>query len=433
MYEELFGHFGLARNPFVVSPDPTSFYSTLGHDEALLQLAFGVKTRQGLMVLTGEPGTGKTILLHCFVDWLRQRERYSAAYIFHTLVCSTDLLQLILKEFGIACDCRSKGDMVIALMGWLSERCKRGDCPVIVIDEAQGLSNAALEEVRLLLNAEMRGAKLVQIVLAGQLQLEEKLRHPHLAQLRQRMMCYWRLRPLTEGETAGYIVKRLESAGSNDVNLIPPETVREIYWYSKGVPRVINLLGEHALLSAYADGRKFVDISDVASVAKQFELDEEARSAEAPSQAIVFRRLKVRPKFMLEDTNVHGTQAEERVAAATAAVVAQQEEEKEAALTGAAQATVRGQVRRAEPSTFLIPRRQPVLALVKASSSRVCSEFLNYWRVIGDSLVRDAQQFIEPVRDWLTPPDRSRLWKPESSTAIVASRTGKPSAAWKRP
>jgi len=425
MYEELFGHFGLGRNPFVVSPNPTSFYSTPGHDEAVLQLAFGVKTRQGLMVLTGEPGTGKTTILHCFVDWLRQRERYSAAYIFHTLVCSTGLLQLILKEFGIACDGRSKGEMVIALMGWLAERSKRGDCPVIVIDEAQGLSHAALEEVRLLLNAEMRGTKLVQIVLAGQLQLEEKLRHPQMVQLRQRMMCYWRLRPLTEEETAGYIAKRLESAGSNDVNLFPQETVREISWYSKGVPRVINLLGEHALPSACADGRKFVDICDVTSVAKQFELDEQAWTTEEPSRAIVLRRLRVSPKLMLEEMDVDRARAEKTVGATA---VAQQAEEKEPAIMSAPQAAVRGQIRHAEQSTSLALRPEPVLALAKRSNSPVASEFVSYWRKVGDSFVRDAQQFIEPVRGWLAAAVRSRLWKAESSTAIVAGRASKPSA-----
>src|SRR3974390_425998 len=291
MYEEVFGHFGLARNPFAVSPDPTSLYSTLAHDEALLQLAFGVKNQQGLMVLTGEPGTGKTTVLRYFLDWLQQREHYSTAYVFHTFVHSTDLLQLILKDFGLPYEGRSKGEMVIAVMTWLQARHKMGDCPVIVIDEAQALSNASFEEIRMLLNAQVRGAQLVQIVLAGHLQLEQKLRQPHMEQLRQRIMCYWRLAPLKFEETQGYIFKRLAWAGANDPIAFPPETVREIYKSLKGISRGINLLCEHALLSCYADRRHSVDVCDVTTAVRQFELDGEEDPDQEPSRTNVFCRL----------------------------------------------------------------------------------------------------------------------------------------------
>ena len=150
-------------------------------------------------------------------------------------------------------------------------------------------------------------------------------------------------------------------------------------------------------------------------------------TTEEPSRAIVFQRLNVSPKLTLEEIDVDRARTEESVGATTATVAAQQTEEKEAAIMNAPQAAVRGQIRRAEQSTSLVPRPEPVLALAKRSSSPVGSEFVSDWRKVGDSFVRDAQQFIEPVRGWLAAPGRSRLWKPESPTAIVAGRASNPS------
>jgi len=396
-----------------------------------------------LMVLTGEPGTGKTTVLHCFLDWLRLRERYSTAYIFHTLVPSTDLLQLILKDFGIPFDRRSKGEMIIALMSWLSERHKRGDCPVIVIDEAQALTNASLEGVRLLLNAEVRGVKLVQIVLAGQLQLEEKLRLPQMAQLRQRMMCCWRLLPLTQEETAGYIAKRLAWAGSNDMQLFPAESIREIYGYSKGIPRVINLLCEHALLSAYACRRKLVELADVVSVAEEFELEAEVKAGKDPSRTNAFCRLSVSRALSVETMRT----AE---AAATPVVVAAREDGEKETTLDVLPVLAGSAPLRVVPATPTVPRAEPILAIGEAATPPAHSQIAGYWRGVGESFVRDSQQLLEPVREWLTTPRkkqssgapswdsvvrsvRSWLLKPTGSTAILASRPRKPSTSWKHP
>jgi len=177
MYEEFFSHFGLQRNPFHASSDPQFFFSTAANDAALAQLVFGIESRQGIVLLTGEPGTGKTTLLHCLLNWLRSHS-YSSSYVFHSRLSSAGLLEMIFRDFGISCASRAKSGLLAALQKWLRRRHKSGDCPVIVIDEAQALSTRALEELRMLLNLQIPGAKLVQIVLAGQPALEEKLRRP---------------------------------------------------------------------------------------------------------------------------------------------------------------------------------------------------------------------------------------------------------------
>ncbi|HTZ49795.1 MAG TPA: AAA family ATPase [Verrucomicrobiae bacterium] len=296
MYEEFFGHFGLQRNPFHVSPNPKSFYSTPVHDEALSQLVFGIEARQGLMVLTGEPGTGKTTILHYLLEWLL-KQRYSSAYLFQTLVPSMDLLRLILREFGVTCDSQHKGDLLVALKDWLVKRHGLGDCPVILIDEAQGLTTRGLDELRMLLNLEQSGVKLVQLVLAGQPQLEEKLKWRKLAQLRQRIMCHCRLRPLTPEETAGYIRTRLGGAGAGATAVFPQEAVDEIYRYSQGIPRVIHLLCEHALLASYADRRDAVTSGDILHVAQQFELVAQTKEEADAFRSDTFCRLIPFPKI----------------------------------------------------------------------------------------------------------------------------------------
>lgn len=447
MFEEVFGYFGLGRNPFTVSPDPASFYSTLAHDEALVQLAFGVKNRQGLMVLTGEPGTGKTTVLRYFLDWLERREHYSTAYIFHTFVHSTDLLQLMLKDFGLPCEGRSKGELVIALMTWLLARHKMGDCPVIVIDEAQSLTNAAFEEVRMLLNAQARGVQLVQIVLAGQLQLEERLRQPQMEQLRQRIMCYWRLVALKLEETKGYIVRRMAQAGANGPIAFPAETIREIHRCSRGIPRVINLLCEHALLLCYADRRRFVEVSDVVSVARQFELDAEKGAIEKASRTNVFCRLGHFEELTIESAVAEPREAEETApAVAAAAATSLREESTKTVVVEATSVTDAKETLSARRAAPLVKREEPVLSLSTAAATQSGWAIVQYWREVSTSFVRDGQQLVEPIREWLTTSKtlkthkpaagvgvvssvRSWLLKPTNSTAIVASRPRKASTS----
>jgi general secretion pathway protein A len=275
MYAEYWGHFGLQRNPFPVSPNRSNFYSTPAHDEALLQLVSRIELRQGLMVLTGEAGTGKTIVLQYLLDWLQQYG-YSTAYVFHPVHPFTELLQLILAEFGIPFVSVCKTELLAVLRNWLIDRHRRGDSPVILIDEAQALNSRTLLELRALLNLEIQGAGLVQVVLAGQPHFDEKLNRRKLTRFRERIMWHCTLRPLGWGETCGYIGSRLRVAGASESALLSVDAVREIFCYSKGVPRVINMLCEHALLIAYGQRRKAVHASDVVLAARLFDLTREA-------------------------------------------------------------------------------------------------------------------------------------------------------------
>jgi general secretion pathway protein A len=273
MYEQIYGHFGLTRNPFLVSPDPENFFSTAAHDEALLQLVSRIEARQGFLVLTGEAGTGKTIVLRYLLDWLR-RYNYPTAYVFHPLLRSADLLELILEDFGVPCRSSSKKELLVALKNWLIDRHRLGDCPVILIDEAQALKNKTLHQLAALLRLQVGGTRLVQLVLAGQPSLEEKLDDRQLAQLRLRVMYHCKIPALSMAETAGYVGSRLGVAGAatSDSSMFPEESIQEIFGYSRGIPRVINLLCEHAFLAAYADGRKAISPNDVLRVAQYFDL-----------------------------------------------------------------------------------------------------------------------------------------------------------------
>ena len=272
-YERRFSFFGLQRNPFNVSPDRSFFFSTPAHESLLAELLFAIQARQGLMLLTGESGSGKTALLQQLLDTL-SRQGVSTAYIFHSSLVVEDLFQFILEGFGVTCKSSRKGDMIRVLHRWLLQRSMSGDTPVIIIDEAQTVPAGTLDELRLLLNLESSDGKLVQIVLAGQPELDEKLRGTELLHLRQRVMFRCRLPLLSFRETSAYIQSRLARAGGTEPELFPEETVAAIYGYSKGIPRVINLLGEHALIKAYAEQKRSISPEDILYIASDFDLVE---------------------------------------------------------------------------------------------------------------------------------------------------------------
>ena len=271
MYEQFFNFMGLRENPFHVSPDPRFYYPTPAQESALTELLYGIETRQGFLVLTGEAGTGKTHLLNQILDWLRRRGR-SSAYIFHAHLKPIGLLRLILSDFGVPCQSSSKSELVKTLHGWLLQRHAAQDLPVLVLDEAQGLSLRTLDEIRLLLNLETPRGKLLQIILSGQPELEEKLRLPALRQLRQRIMFHSRLPLLTQKETAAYISSRLAAAGCSNSSLFPDEAVEDIYESSHGIPRVVNVLCEHAIISAYAERQRVVSPEMIQRIAMDFDL-----------------------------------------------------------------------------------------------------------------------------------------------------------------
>jgi general secretion pathway protein A len=271
MIQQYFNFLGLREDPFHVSPDPRFYFSTSAHESALVELVFGIETRQGFMVLTGEAGTGKTSLLNQIIGWLHRRGR-SSAYIFHSHLEPIGLLRFILNDFGVPCESRSKSVLVRALHMWLQKRYAAGDLPVLIIDEAQALPTHTLDELRLLLNLENPRGKMLQIVLSGQPELDEKLRLPALRQLRQRIMLHAHLPLLSQKETAAYISSRLAVAGSSDSPLFPDEVVQDIYKSSHGIPRVVNLLCEHALMSAYSERQPIVSQEMVRRIAMDFDL-----------------------------------------------------------------------------------------------------------------------------------------------------------------
>src|SRR5215467_12920278 len=178
--------FGLRESPFRVNPDPRYLFLTPAIQEALASLAYGIRGRRGIILLTGEVGTGKTMLLNMVLDWLRKRQA-ATAFIFNTHLTPGELIACLMADLGIPCESHSKGEMLIRLNRWLLDRYGNQQTAVLVVDEAQGLSDEVLEEIRFLTNLETSTEKLLQVVLSGQPELEERLRQPHLRQLRQRI------------------------------------------------------------------------------------------------------------------------------------------------------------------------------------------------------------------------------------------------------
>jgi general secretion pathway protein A len=267
--------FGLKESPFNVNPDPRFLFLTNQIEEALTCLMYGLQTRKGFVTLTGEVGTGKTTLINRLLDWLRYR-RARTAFLFNSRMNSNQLFDFILAEFDIACESKSKSQQLLKLNHWLLDRYRSGETVVLIIDEAQNLTFPVLEEIRLLTNLETSTEKLLQIVLSGQPELEEKLKLPQLRQLRQRIMLRCRTAPLTKEETSGYIMERLRTAGAGAAaeTIFSPKALETIYLYSLGIPRVINLLCEHSLVNAFTENQRPIEPKIVEEVAHEFQLDE---------------------------------------------------------------------------------------------------------------------------------------------------------------
>src|SRR5579863_196445 len=265
--------FGLRENPFSLSPDPRFLFLTPQIQEAMEQLTYGISSRKGLILLTGEVGTGKTTLVNYLLDWLRQ-QKMPTAFIFNSHLSVDHLFDFILNDFGISTDFRLKTNMLLRLNEWLIERCRAGTIPVLIVDEAQGLSFELLEEIRLLLNLETRSEKLLQIVLVGQPELEEKLKRPEMRQLRQRIALRCYTSPLSLDEARGYIADRLRIAGATREPVFDSAAVEALHYYSRGIPRVMNLLCEHALINSYVEGLNPVPSPMVEEAARDFLMEE---------------------------------------------------------------------------------------------------------------------------------------------------------------
>jgi general secretion pathway protein A len=275
MYQRFFG---LRESPFNVNPDPRYLFMTRQIQEALAGLTYGIQNRKGFILLTGEVGTGKTTLLNRLLDWLRL-QRVATAYIFNSRLEVDHLFDFMMSDFEIPCESREKSHVLLRLNQWLLERYRAGETAVLIIDEAQNLSEEVLEEIRLLTNLETSTEKLLQIVLTGQPELEEKLRLPQLRQVRQRITISCHTAALSLEETFGYVAERLRIAGANSGPIFSREAIQTVHLYSHGIPRVVNLLCEHSMINAYVDSLSPVPAHIVEEVAKEFGLDQIAPTA----------------------------------------------------------------------------------------------------------------------------------------------------------
>jgi general secretion pathway protein A len=267
--------YNLKRNPFELTPDPFFLFSTPRHNEALATLYHGVRSHKGFVVLTGEVGTGKTLLLRCLLQLLGRSNDVAYAYVFNSCLSPAEFLQYIANDFGLEVSGKNKGEILFALSKFVTDRGSRKLTTLLVVDEAHHLSADILEEVRLLTNLETTQEKLLQVLLVGQPELNGKLDATALRQLKQRIAHRSHLAPLDLNETRGYIERRLQLAGapSNGCPIFLPETIAAVYRQSQGIPRLINSICENALIMGYARQKRSVTPEIIENVATDLRLN----------------------------------------------------------------------------------------------------------------------------------------------------------------
>jgi general secretion pathway protein A len=278
-------YFGFLESPFSVTPDPRFFYTNPTYLEVEASLRYGIRARKGFIVVTGEVGTGKTTLLRKLLRSFETTVR--SVFIFNTHLSFPELLQVALHDLGLASKDLSKVRMLEDLNGYLIKQLEQGHTVAMLIDEAQNLSDEALEDLRLLSNLETDQQKLLQIVLMGQPELDAKLDQPALRQLRQRVAIHSRLGPLKNDEVSSYIDFRLRMAGYEGRALFHREAIRQIAFYSKGIPRLVNIICDNALVIAYAESRKIVPLDIIKQVARDLRIESETQIAEATPALLV--------------------------------------------------------------------------------------------------------------------------------------------------
>jgi general secretion pathway protein A len=267
--------YNLTRNPFDLSPDPTCFVATERHNEALAALYYGIVRHKGVVVVTGEVGTGKTLMLRCLLQLFKSSSEISYAYLFNCRLSALEFLHYVASDFGLKADAaQSKSTLLLDLSKYVTSRGLQGLTTVLIVDEAHNLSTELLEEIRLLSNLETNNDKLLQIVLVGQPELDMKLDSFELRPLKQRIALRAHLSPLDEQDTDKYILERLMIAGgaSRSEQLFSPEAVKTIHKYSRGLPRLINTICENALITGYAQQLPAISADVIAGIARDFHL-----------------------------------------------------------------------------------------------------------------------------------------------------------------
>ncbi|HXV83829.1 MAG TPA: AAA family ATPase, partial [Candidatus Binatia bacterium] len=278
-------YFGFRESPFSVTPDPRFFYTNPVYLEAYAALRYGIEAKKGFVIISGEVGTGKTTLLRRLLHNLENSVR--SVFIFNTHLSFAELLQATLHDLGLTPKDASKVTMLQQLYDYLIEQLKQGHTVAALIDEAQNLSAEVLEELRLLSNLETDREKLLQIVLVGQPELEAKLDQPPLRQLKQRVAVRCRLDPLKDEEVGAYVDFRLRAAGYEGKSLFHRDAVEQMAFYSKGIPRLINIICDNALLIAYAESKKNVSPDMIKQVARDLRLESAIQMTQAETAPAV--------------------------------------------------------------------------------------------------------------------------------------------------
>ncbi len=264
--------YNLKRNPFEITPDPTFLFPTTRHNEALASLYYGVTAHRGFVVLTGEVGTGKTLIVRSLLG-LVQRRDIAFALIFNPSLSPLEFMRYIAGDFGLPVAGKAKDELIHGLNDFLLQRHQKGLTTLLVVDEAHYLSAEILEEVRLLTNLETSQQKLLQIVLAGQPELDQKLDSHELRQLKQRIALRCHLDALSLDETREYVRRRLEISGApTPKEIFSDAAVEAVFSHSRGVPRLINTICENALLSGYAKQAATIGNEIIDSVARDLRL-----------------------------------------------------------------------------------------------------------------------------------------------------------------
>ena len=276
MYREFYG---LARRPFEMTPDPAFLYLGSVHREGLATLVYAVEARKGFVVLSGEVGTGKTTLLHALLSQLDSDTL--SAFVFNPRLDPLDFFRVLFDEFGIEGPCTTKAEYLLKLNRFLIDRLEKDLPTLLIVDEAQLLSAEMLEEIRLLSNLETPTSKLIQIILVGQPELWEKLSKPELRQLRQRVVLRHVLEPFDADETAHYVEERLHLAGHTGKPIFKRAALRAVHQVSGGVPRVINIVCDGALLLGFAREKRAIGPDEIHEIARDLDLAGAPESTES--------------------------------------------------------------------------------------------------------------------------------------------------------
>jgi general secretion pathway protein A len=262
--------YGLVRLPFEMTPDPSFLYLGETHREGLAMLHYAVQARKGFVALTGEVGTGKTTLIHSLLSQLDPG--VPSAFIFNPRLEPIDFMRMLFDEFGIEAECRTKAEYLMALNHFLIESLAHDRIALLIIDEAQNLSPEMLEEVRLLSNLETPTSKLLQIMLIGQPELDEMLDQPALRQLRQRIVLRHRLRPFAPEDLDHYVDERLRLAGYTGKGIFSRSARKTLFEVTGGVPRLVNVVCDSALLLGYSREQATIDGGIVFEAASELRL-----------------------------------------------------------------------------------------------------------------------------------------------------------------